>query len=168
MTNPLFQKIIILLAFFTCSSIAIYSPIPASIFFITILLFTSLTLSLLKKNFFINKYIPILFIYIAINIILKSADKSESFSLYLQLLFSFFSFYFLCNLVDKKRILTIYIYFSLFISLIAIIQELGYFLNIKFLYDYSDLWSRIQRVDDISNVILSLNESPNDLVMHAG
>ncbi|MEY0453199.1 hypothetical protein, partial [Proteus terrae] len=25
-------------------------------------------------------------------------------------------------------------------------------------------WSRIQRVDDISNVILSLNESPNDLV----
>lgn len=139
MTNPLFQKIIILLAFFTCSSIAIYSPIPASIFFITILLFTSLTLSLLKKNFFINKYIPILFIYIAINIILKSADKSESFSLYLQLLFSFFSFYFLCNLVDKKRILTIYIYFSLFISLIAIIQELGYFLNIKFLYDYSDL-----------------------------
>ncbi|EBX3952412.1 antitoxin [Salmonella enterica subsp. enterica serovar Offa] len=29
-------------------------------------------------------------------------------------------------------------------------------------------WSRIQRVDGISNVILSLNESPNDLVMHAG
>ncbi|MCQ9114707.1 Wzz/FepE/Etk N-terminal domain-containing protein, partial [Escherichia coli] len=28
--------------------------------------------------------------------------------------------------------------------------------------------SRIQRVDGISNVILSLNESPNDLVMHAG
>ncbi len=31
-----------------------------------------------------------------------------------------------------------------------------------------DFWSRIQRVDSISNVILSLNESPNDLVMHAG
>ncbi len=28
--------------------------------------------------------------------------------------------------------------------------------------------SRIQRGDGISNVILSLNESPNDLVMHAG
>ncbi|GHC06521.1 hypothetical protein GCM10007290_39210 [Providencia stuartii] len=28
--------------------------------------------------------------------------------------------------------------------------------------------SRIQRVDGISNIILSLNESPNDLVMHAG
>lgn len=28
--------------------------------------------------------------------------------------------------------------------------------------------ARIQRVDGISNVILSLNESPNDLVMHAG
>lgn len=35
--------------------------------------------------------------------------------------------------------------------------------------DYcGDFRSRIQRVDGISNVILSLNESPNDLVMHAG
>lgn len=36
------------------------------------------------------------------------------------------------------------------------------------LLNATSVGSRIQRVDGISNVILSLNESPNDLVMHAG
>ncbi|MCO4183037.1 hypothetical protein LN615_20370, partial [Proteus terrae] len=76
----------------------------------------------------------------------------------------------------KKKLLTfISPVLSLVISFYLSISTFGYdniiwlatssaifFISIIVLVSSLEIWSRIQRVDDISNVILSLNESPND------
>ncbi|MDV5228377.1 hypothetical protein RZ760_020925 [Providencia rettgeri] len=70
--------------------------------------------------------------------IFKSNNIKSSIDQYIQLFFSFFTFYFLFTIIKKDLFLSIYIKIATIISSIAIIQEVGYLLNISFLWDYSD------------------------------